>query len=74
MEPLHRPGKLGLSQAEEVTKLADQLKLEGAFDYTLERANRLTSQALKALDLAHPLGEAGEALHTLALRLLNRST
>jgi geranylgeranyl diphosphate synthase, type I len=63
----------GPIQAEDVPKLAGQLKLEGAFDYTLERANLLTDQALKALDLALPHGEAGEALHTLALRLLNRS-
>ncbi len=62
----------GPVQAENVAKLAGQLKQEGAFDYTLERANRLTSQALKALDLANPHGEAGEALRALALRLLNR--
>jgi geranylgeranyl diphosphate synthase type I len=63
----------GPIRAEEVPKLADQLKLEGAFDYTLERANRLTNQALKALDMAHPHGEAGEGLRILAQRLLNRS-
>jgi geranylgeranyl diphosphate synthase type I len=63
----------GPIQADDVPKLAGQLKLEGAFDYTLERADRLTNQALKALDLAQPRGEAGEALHALALRLLNRT-
>jgi geranylgeranyl diphosphate synthase type I len=63
----------GPIQAEDVPGLAAQLKIEGAYDYTLERADRLTNQALKALDLAHPHGEAGEALRNLALRLLNRS-
>jgi geranylgeranyl diphosphate synthase type I len=67
-----RAWQAGPIQAEDVPKLAIQLKDEGAFDYTVERANRLTDQALKALDLAHPHGEAGEALRALALRLLNR--
>ena len=69
-----RAWQAGPIQAEDVPQLADQLKVEGAFDYTLERANRLTDQALKALDLAHPHSEAGEALRALALRLLNRLT
>ena len=67
-----RAWQAGPIQAEDIPQLADQLKVEGAFDYTLERANRLTDQALKALDLAHPHSEAGETLRALALRLLNR--
>jgi geranylgeranyl diphosphate synthase type I len=67
-----RAWQAGPIQADDIPKLAGQLKLEGAFDYTLERADRLTNQALKALDLAQPSGEAGEALRTLAIGLLHR--
>ena len=56
----------------DVPALAAQLELEGGRRYTLERANELTDQALDALAEASPQGEAGEALETLAKRLLQR--
>ncbi len=62
----------GPIEAEEVPGIAELLRQEGAYDYALEKANSLTSQALQALDDARPQGEAGEALRSLALRLLNR--
>ena len=57
---------------EEVASLAAQLTTEGAQDYTQEQANRLTTQALQALDLAQPEGEAGDLLRDLANQLLKR--
>ncbi len=57
---------------EEVSSLANQLEMEGARSYTQAQADELTQAALTALDKAHPRGEAGEALRTLALMLLQR--
>jgi geranylgeranyl diphosphate synthase type I len=57
---------------EEIPGLAHQLELEGARGETQEYADRLTTQALQALDQANPQGEAGQALRALALRLLMR--
>jgi geranylgeranyl diphosphate synthase type I len=56
----------------EVSDLAAQLEAEGARDYTRKTANRLTEQALGALETAQPQGEAGEALVELAGKLLHR--
>jgi geranylgeranyl diphosphate synthase type I len=56
----------------EVPDLAAQLEAEGARDYTQKTANRLTEQALGALKMAEPQGEAGEALVELAGQLLHR--
>ena len=56
----------------EIPDLAHQLELEGARQYTQARADELTDEALAALDAAHPDGEAGEALRSLALSLLQR--
>jgi geranylgeranyl diphosphate synthase type I len=56
----------------EVPDLAAQLEEEGARGYTRKTANRLTEQALKALETARPQGEAGEALVELADQLLHR--
>ncbi len=62
----------GLLQPEEIPVQAQQLKAEGADDYTQNAADRLTRQAMEALDHADPQGQAGAALHTLALQLLQR--
>jgi geranylgeranyl diphosphate synthase type I len=56
----------------EVSDLAAQLETEGARDYTRKTANRLTEQALGALETAQPQGDAGEALVELADKLLHR--
>jgi geranylgeranyl pyrophosphate synthase len=57
-----------------VGALAAQLEAEGAREYTQVEANRLTDEALQALDEARPQGEAGAALRELADRLLQRQT
>jgi geranylgeranyl diphosphate synthase type I len=56
----------------EVPQLAKQLKQAGAYDYTKSRANQLTEQALAELEKAQPQGEAGQALRSLAHKLLHR--
>ena len=56
----------------EVPALADQLAEEGGKDYTQRQAEHLTTQALDALEAAHPQGQAGEALVKLARTLLKR--
>jgi geranylgeranyl diphosphate synthase type I len=58
----------------EVPALAAQLEEEGARTYTQDTANQLTENALNALDDAGPQGEAGDALHSLAMRLLRRQS
>jgi geranylgeranyl diphosphate synthase type I len=62
----------GSLQPEEAKVLADQLETEGARTYTQESANKMTQQALDALNQAQPQGMAGEALTDLANELLNR--
>ncbi len=57
---------------EEVPALAHALETDGAKAYTQAVAARLTSQALAALEQAQPQGDAGQALRTLAERLLQR--
>jgi geranylgeranyl diphosphate synthase type I len=57
---------------EDVPDLAQLLEDEGAQGYTQEAADLLTRDALQSLEAAHPKGEAGQALKSLALRLLNR--
>ncbi len=64
---------LGPIQPEQASSLAALLESEGGRTFTQSEADRLTSQALDALNEAHPQGDAGEALHALALKLLNRS-
>jgi geranylgeranyl diphosphate synthase, type I len=58
--------------ADEVPALAELLAAEGAYDYTQKEANRLTDEALAALDEAASQGEAGVLLRELALQLLQR--
>lgn len=57
----------------EVVSLASQLRLEGAEDFTLAEADRLTRQALQALDKAVVNLDAGAALTELSQRLLRRA-
>ncbi len=62
----------GNLQPDEIPHLAAQLEVEGARIFTERHVQRLTEQALQALDEAQPSGEMGAALRTLALRLLER--
>jgi geranylgeranyl diphosphate synthase type I len=57
---------------DETPALAAQLEVEGGRAYTQEQANHLTDQAMQALQAAHPVGEAGQALNELASQLLRR--
>jgi geranylgeranyl diphosphate synthase type I len=58
--------------ANEVPALAELLKAEGAYDYTQEAVRKLTGEALEALEHAQPQGDAGQALYTLAEKLVAR--
>lgn len=62
----------GPIQPAEVSELATLLEAEGARVFTEEHANRLTLEALGALDQAQPMPEAGQALRELALMLIQR--
>lgn len=70
--PFARRWELGDIQPDEVRSLSDQLEAEGARDFTQKTAGELTDKALQFLDDAHPSGMAGEALRTLAGKLLRR--
>jgi len=56
----------------EVPDIARLLVNEGAQDYTMQVANRLTAEALEALEAGSISGEAGAALRALAAKLLER--
>ncbi|MBM3146159.1 MAG: polyprenyl synthetase family protein [Chloroflexi bacterium] len=58
--------------AQEVPEVASLLEAEGGRAYTQKEAQRLTQQALAALEAANPRGEAGQALSELAHTLLKR--
>jgi geranylgeranyl diphosphate synthase type I len=62
----------GPIRQDEVAPLAELLRREGAEDYTLAEAKRLTQAALQALDQAAEHRGAGAALQELAQRLLRR--
>ncbi|MBG7609369.1 MAG: polyprenyl synthetase family protein [Anaerolineae bacterium] len=62
----------GPIQPEECTSLAALLETEGARDFTLNEASRLTNLALTALAKANPQGDAGQELTALANQLLCR--
>jgi len=75
--PFARRWMEGPVRADEVHALALQLEAEGARAYTEEQVERLTGEALQALQMALP-AEAGdnparEALHALALKLVRRT-
>lgn len=59
--------------AADAPALAALLAAEGARRFTEQTAARLTGQAMQALEDAHPQGEGGEALRSLAQKLVNRS-
>ncbi|HEY9086974.1 MAG TPA: polyprenyl synthetase family protein [Anaerolineaceae bacterium] len=63
----------GPVQPEEVSELAQMLVDEGAQSYTAQTADRLTAEALQALDEAAGSSAEAEALRSLAETLLNRS-
>jgi geranylgeranyl diphosphate synthase type I len=67
-----RRWRRGSIQPDELDRLADQLETEGAQRYAQERASEFTQEALTALQRAEPVGEAGQALHSLTLQLLGR--
>jgi geranylgeranyl diphosphate synthase, type I len=58
----------------DVASLAELLKAEGAFDYTQQAVDRLTNQAIQALESAAPEGDAGMALFALADKLHSRAS
>jgi geranylgeranyl diphosphate synthase type I len=60
-------------QADEVPRLSQLLVEEGAQSFTEQTANRLTREALDALDRAGEGSESANALRLLAEKLLNRS-
>lgn len=72
--PFARRWAQGPIRADEVRSLARQLESEGAKDYTKERVDEFTAEALLALEEAAPQGNAAVALEELALRLLHRRT
>lgn len=59
-------------EQDETQAVAQLLKDEGAYDYCLLEAERLTGMALASLRAAEPKGQAGEALSELANQLLRR--
>lgn len=70
--PFARRWAQGPVRLEEVPALAEQLAQEGAKLHTQEMADQMTDLALQSLRAADPQGEAGEALHELARKLLDR--
>jgi geranylgeranyl diphosphate synthase type I len=62
----------GPIQPDQAAQVAAMLEAEGGRRFTQSEANRLTGEALAALEAAHPQAETGEALRALALRLVNR--
>jgi len=62
----------GPIRADEASEIARVLEDEGGRDETQRHADRLTRQALQALEDAKPSGEAGAALRELADLLLKR--
>jgi geranylgeranyl diphosphate synthase type I len=57
---------------DEVKDLAGQLEVEGAREFTRQKASELTNQALLCLQSTNLTGSAGDALNILAHKLLHR--
>ncbi|HWQ05247.1 MAG TPA: polyprenyl synthetase family protein [Longilinea sp.] len=57
----------------EIASLAEQLRLEGAKEYCLAQVDRLTGEALSALNDAIHESEARKTLYELAMNLLQRT-
>jgi geranylgeranyl diphosphate synthase type I len=70
--PFSEQWERGPVAAQDAPAMAALLEAEGARSYTEQAVARLTNDAMQALAAAHPQGEAGEALHGLALKLINR--
>ncbi len=64
----------GSVQPEETAALAALLAEEGAYDYTLRKADEWTGKAMQSLEKAQAEGPAAEALHELAGILLKRKS
>jgi geranylgeranyl diphosphate synthase type I len=64
----------GSISPEEVPEIADLLKLEGAYDYAQNEAERLTEHALSKLEEAEPAMPAAGALRELAEQLTKRQS
>lgn len=64
-------GPISLAQAPGVAALLEE---EGGRAFAQQTADRLTAEALHALDEAQPQGEAGQALRHLANQLLGRQS
>jgi geranylgeranyl diphosphate synthase type I len=64
--------KAGSIQPEEAPAVARLLEQEGADQYTMEMAERLTAQSMQALHTATAANEAGDALQELTRMLLAR--
>lgn len=71
--PFARRWLAGPVHADEVPGLAGQLRAEGAEDFTLQQADRLTGEALEALGEAVVEPAAGQALEELTRKLLHRT-
>ncbi len=59
-------------RSSETAEVAEILRAEGAYAYSIEQAERLTNAAIQSLQLVGPKGAAGEALTELANKLLSR--
>ncbi len=64
--------KEGAIKEEDVPEMAKLLEVEGARLMAQRQADQMTDLALKSLLLANPQGKAGDALFSLAERLLGR--
>lgn len=64
---------IGHINPDDALMMSQMLEVEGGLAYAQNEANRLTDQALTALENAQPQGEAGSALKELAGKLLNRT-
>ena len=71
--PFARRWEEGPITPTEVPGLARALAAESAYEYTHSAAKQMTDSAIDALREVNPQGEAGEALVSLAERLLRRS-
>ena len=59
---------------EDVPQMAQLLEIEGVRLTVQQHADQMTDLSLKSLRMANPQGEAGDALFSLAERLLGRET
>ncbi|MCP4138990.1 MAG: polyprenyl synthetase family protein [Chloroflexi bacterium] len=64
--------KEGPVKEADVREMAQYLEVEGARLKAQRQADQMTDLALKSLQMANPQGEAGDALFSLAERLLGR--